>query len=181
MSLDDAIQKVIHYTPDADLQRLKAAYNFAEKAHAGQKRISGEPFINHPVAVVTILADLDMDMDTLVAGLLHDTVEDTGVTLQDLAEKFGPEVAQLVDGVTKLSRLEYRSKEERQVENLRKMFLAMARDIRVVLIKLADRLHNMRTLQHHQKYKQREIALETLEIFAPLAHRLGIYRLKWEL
>ncbi|SFR03056.1 RelA/SpoT family protein [Desulfoscipio geothermicus] len=181
MSLDDVIQKVIHYNPEADLQRLKTAYDFAEKAHAGQKRISGEPFINHPVAMVTILADLEMDMDTLVAGLLHDTVEDTGVTLKDLAENFGPEVAQLVDGVTKLSRLEYRSKEERQVENLRKMFLAMARDIRVVLIKLADRLHNMRTLHHHQRHKQREIAMETLEIFAPLAHRLGIYRLKWEL
>lgn len=181
MSLEDVIQKVILYNPDADLQLLKRAFAFASEAHAGQKRNSGEPYITHPVAIATILADLEMDMDTLVAGLLHDTVEDTGVTLEDIEKRFGREVAQLVDGVTKLSRLEYRSKEERQVENLRKMFLAMARDIRVVLIKLADRLHNMRTLQYHQEHKQREIALETLEIFAPLAHRLGIYRLKWEL
>ncbi|TYO95102.1 RelA/SpoT family protein [Desulfallas thermosapovorans] len=181
MSLEDVIQKVILYNPDADLQLLKRAFAFASEAHAGQKRISGEPYVTHPVAIAAILADLEMDMDTLVAGLLHDTVEDTGVTLEEIEKRFGREVAQLVDGVTKLSRLEYRSKEERQVENLRKMFLAMARDIRVVLIKLADRLHNMRTLQYHQEHKQREIALETLEIFAPLAHRLGIYRLKWEL
>ncbi|WP_347487715.1 RelA/SpoT family protein [Desulfoscipio sp. XC116] len=181
MSLQDVIHKVILYNPNADLQLLKRAFVFADQAHAGQKRISGEPYINHPVAIATILADLEMDMDTLVAGLLHDTVEDTGITLEDIEKRFSREVAQLVDGVTKLSRLEYRSKEERQVENLRKMFLAMARDIRVVLIKLADRLHNMRTLQYHQERKQREIALETLEIFAPLAHRLGIYRLKWEL
>ncbi|AGL02102.1 RelA/SpoT family protein [Desulfoscipio gibsoniae] len=181
MSLEDIIQKVILYNPDADLQLLKRAFAFANEAHAGQKRNSGEPYITHPVAITTILTDLEMDMDTLVAGLLHDTVEDTGTTLEDIEKYFGREVAQLVDGVTKLSRLEYRSKEERQVENLRKMFLAMARDIRVVLIKLADRLHNMRTLQYHLEHKQREIALETLEIFAPLAHRLGIYRLKWEL
>ncbi|WP_027363498.1 RelA/SpoT family protein [Desulfotruncus alcoholivorax] len=181
MNLDDVIQKVIHYNPNADLDALRLAYTFAERAHDGQKRISGEPYINHPLAIAFILADLEMDVDTLMAGMLHDTVEDTGVTLEDLEKNFGPEVAKLVDGVTKLSRLEYRSKEDRQVENLRKMFLAMARDIRVVLIKLADRLHNMRTLQFHQEHKQREIALETLEIFAPLAHRLGIYRLKWEL
>jgi GTP pyrophosphokinase len=181
MRLEDIIQRVIHYHPGADLEVLRRAYAFADRAHAGQKRFSGEPYINHPLAIVYILADLEMDMDTLVAGMLHDTVEDTGVTLEELENNFGREVAQLVDGVTKLSRLEYRSKEERQVENLRKMFLAMARDIRVVLIKLADRLHNMRTLHHHQEHKQREIALETLEIFAPLAHRLGIYRLKWEL
>ncbi|SFH37567.1 GTP pyrophosphokinase [Desulfotomaculum arcticum] len=181
MNLEDVIQKVIHYNPGADLDALRLAYAFAAQAHDGQKRISGEPYINHPLAIAFILADLEMDVDTLMAGMLHDTVEDTRVTLEDLEKNFGPEVAKLVDGVTKLSRLEYRSKEERQVENLRKMFLAMARDIRVVLIKLADRLHNMRTLHYHQEHKQREIALETLEIFAPLAHRLGIYRLKWEL
>lgn len=179
--MEDVIQKVIHYKPNADLTMLKRAYEYADKAHAGQKRISGEPYINHPVAVATILADLEMDIDALMACLLHDAVEDTEVTLADLEKEFGQEVAQLVDGVTKLSRLEYKSKEERQVENLRKMFLAMAQDIRVVLIKLADRLHNMRTLHHHLERKQREISLETLEIFAPLAHRLGIYRLKWEL
>ncbi len=160
---------------------LRKAYNFADLFHAGQKRISGDPYIMHPVAVALILADLELDLDTLVAGLLHDTVEDTGVSLEDIQKNFGVDVAILVDGVTKLSRLEFRSKMERQAENLRKMFLAMARDIRVVLIKLADRLHNMRTLQYHQVPKQREIALETLEIFAPLAHRLGIYRLKWEM
>ena len=181
MPLDKLVQKVIHYNPDADLDLLRKAYDFADQFHAGQKRISGEPYIMHPVAVAIILADLELDMDTLVAGLLHDTVEDTGVTLEDLQKTFGLDIALLVDGVTKLSRLEYRSKMERQVENLRKMFLAMARDIRVVLIKLADRLHNMRTLQYHQEHKQKEIAQETLEIFAPLAHRLGIYRLKWEM
>jgi len=181
MPLDDLVQKVIHYNPDADLDLLRKAYDFADQFHAGQKRISGEPYITHPVAVALILADLELDMDTLVAGLLHDTVEDTGVTLEDLQKNFGSDIALLVDGVTKLSRLEFRSKMERQVENLRKMFLAMARDIRVVLIKLADRLHNMRTLQYHQERKQKEIAQETLEIFAPLAHRLGIYRLKWEM
>lgn len=181
MSLDDLVQKVIHYNPGADLDLLRRAYDFADRAHAGQKRISGEPYIIHPVAVAIILADLELDMETLVAGLLHDIVEDTGVTLDGLKKEFGTDISRLVDGVTKLSRLEYHSKMERQVENLRKMFLAMARDIRVVLIKLADRLHNMRTLRYHQERKQKEIAQETLEIFAPLAHRLGIYRLKWEM
>ncbi|MCG8400334.1 MAG: bifunctional (p)ppGpp synthetase/guanosine-3',5'-bis(diphosphate) 3'-pyrophosphohydrolase [Firmicutes bacterium] len=180
-ALDELIQKVVHYNPGANLDLLKRAYDYSARAHTGQRRISGEPYITHPVAIALILADLELDMDTLVAGLLHDTVEDTGVTLEELQKNFGPDIAGLVDGVTKLSRLEYRSKMERQVENLRKMFLAMARDIRVVLIKLADRLHNMRTLHHHQERKQKEIAQETLEIFAPLAHRLGIYRLKWEL
>jgi len=181
MPMEDVIQKVIQYNPHADLQLLKRAFAFASEAHAGQKRNSGDPYITHPVSVAYILASLNMDMDVLVAGLLHDTVEDTGITLEDIENNFGSEVVQLVDGVTKLSRLEYRSKEERQVENLRKMFLAMARDIRVIIIKLADRLHNMRTLQYQQERKQREVALETLEIFAPLAHRLGIFRLKWEL
>ncbi|MFA7467935.1 MAG: HD domain-containing protein, partial [Desulfotomaculaceae bacterium] len=137
MPLDDLVQKVIHYNPDADLDLLRKAYDFADQYHAGQKRISGDPYIMHPVAVASILANLELDMDTLVAGLLHDTVEDTGVTLEDLQKTFGLDIALLVDGVTKLNRLEYRSKVERQVENLRKMFLAMARDIRVVLIKLA--------------------------------------------
>ncbi len=180
-SMEDLIRKVVHYNPGADLDLLRRAYEFAARAHHGQKRISGEPYINHPVAMAIILADLELDMDTLVAGLLHDTVEDTGVTLEDLKKNFGQDIAALVDGVTKLSRLEHHSKVERQVENLRKMFLAMARDIRVVLIKLADRLHNMRTLHHHQEHKRKEIARETIEIYAPLAHRLGIYRLKWEL
>jgi len=179
--LDDLIHKVVHYNPEADLDLLRKAYHFADLLHAGQKRFSGDPYIIHPVAVALILAELELDMDTLVAGLLHDTVEDTGVTLEDLQENFGVDIALLVDGVTKLNRLQFQSKMERQAENLRKMFLAMAKDIRVVLIKLADRLHNMRTLQYHQPRKQQEIALETVEIFAPLAHRLGIYRLKWEM
>jgi len=181
MPMEDVIEKIMQYNPQADLQLLKRAYAFASDAHAGQKRIPGDPYVTHPVSVAYILASLNMDMNVLVAGLLHDVVEDTGITLADIEKDFGAEVAQLVDGVTKLSRLEYHSKEERQVENLRKMLLAMARDIRVIIIKLADRLHNMRTLQYQQERKQREIALETLEIYAPLAHRLGIYRLKWEL
>jgi len=179
--LQELLHKVVLYNPRADLSLLSRAYHFAEEAHRGQKRISGEPYILHPVAVARILAELEMDLETLVAALLHDVVEDTDVTLERIQTEFGAEVALLVDGVTKLSRLEYRSKEERQAENLRKMFLAMARDIRVILIKLADRLHNMRTLKYQPQPKQKEIAQETLEIFAPLAHRLGIYHMKWEL
>lgn len=181
MAFEDILQKVILYNPAADISLLKKAYAFAAEAHRGQTRISGGPFINHPVAVARILAGLELDMETLVAGLLHDTVEDTEVTLEQVEKEFGKEIAGLVDGVTKLGRLEYRSKEERQVENLRKMFFAMAKDIRVVLIKLADRLHNMRTLEHQPENKQKEISLETLNIYAPLAHRLGIYHIKWEL
>ena len=181
MPFEDVVQKVTQNNPDADLQLLQRAYDFASEAHVGQKRISGEPYITHPVSVAYILASLKMEMVVIVAGLLHDTVEDTGVTLEDVANNFGTEAAQLVDGVTKLGRWEYNSKEERQVESLRKMLLAMSRDIRVIIIKLADRLHNMRTLQYQQEHKQREVALETLDIYAPLAHRLGIYRLKWEM
>ncbi len=179
--LQELVHRVILYNPKADIALLSKAYRFAEQAHRDQKRISGEPFITHPVAVAHILADLEMDLQTLVAGLLHDVVEDTSITLEEITIEFGEEVALLVDGVTKLSRLEYRSKEEHQAENLRKMFLAMAQDIRVILIKLADRLHNLRTLKYHSEPKQKEIASETLEIYAPLAHRLGIYHLKWEL
>ncbi len=179
--LQGLVHRVILYHPEADVSLLSRAYRFAEEAHRNQKRFSGEPFITHPVAVANILANLQMDLQTLVAGLLHDVVEDTGVTLEEIKTTFGDEVALLVDGVTKLNRLEYRSKEEHQAESLRKMFLAMAQDIRVILIKLADRLHNLRTLKYHNETKQKEIARETLEIYAPLAHRLGIYHLKWEL
>jgi len=181
MSLAKLEKKILAYNPKADLDFIRQAYELAREAHTGQKRISGKPFITHPLAVAEILADLELDLDTLAGALLHDVVEDTDTSLAFIEEKFGSEVALLVDGVTKLGRLEYKSKEEQQAENLRKMFLAMAKDIRVILIKLADRLHNLRTLRYHPEVKQKEIAHETLEIFAPLAHRLGIYRIKWEL
>ncbi len=162
-------------------ERLRAAFAFAEAAHEGQARANGERYIFHPVETALILTDYEVDADTLCGALLHDTVEDTGRTLDDIRERFGETVASLVDGVTKLERISYSSKEEVQAENFRKMFLAMARDIRVVLIKLADRLHNMRTIQYMTEEKQKEKAHETLDIYAPLAHRLGIYRMKWEL
>ena len=181
MKFERLVAEVQKYTPNVDTDLVRKAYDFAAKAHEGQHRASGESFINHPLNVAVILAGLELDVVTIVAGLLHDVVEDTGVTLESIEEAFGSEIVLLVDGVTKLSRIETRSKVEQQVENLRKMFLAMAKDIRVILIKLADRLHNMRTLKHMSANKQKEIAYETLEIFAPLAHRLGIYKLKWEL
>ncbi len=181
MKFEQLVAEIQKHTPNAEIELLKKAYEFAAKAHEGQQRISGEPFFNHPLNVAFILAGLELDVITIAAGLLHDVVEDTGIPLEVIEESFGAEIALLVDGVTKLSRIEYKSKMEQRVENLRKMFLAMAQDIRVILIRLADRLHNMRTLKHMNEAKQKEIAFETLEIFAPLAHRLGIYRLKWEL
>ena len=170
------------FTEDsAEAEQIAQAIDFARRAHAGQSRASGDPYIEHPLAVASILADLKMDVPTIVAALLHDVVEDTPFTLDDIEQSFGSEVAQLVDGVTKLDRLEVRTREEEQAENLRKMLLAMAKDIRVILIKLADRLHNMRTLKHLDANRVQRIAKETMEIYAPLAHRLGIYRIKWEL
>jgi GTP pyrophosphokinase len=180
-TLEEVLQLIKAYNPKADAAVIKDAYEYAELAHREQKRFSGEPYITHPLEVAKILAELELDQESIVAGLLHDVVEDTGITLDKIKERFGGEVALLVDGTTKLGKLEYISKEEQQVENLRKMFLAMAKDIRVILIKLADRLHNLRTLKYHHAPKQLEIANETLEVFAPLAHRLGIYRIKWEL
>lgn len=150
-----------------DWALIQKAYNFALKAHEGQKRVSGDSFIIHPLGVALILSDLELDLVTIVTGLLHDVLEDTLVSYEEIEEEFGEEVASLVDGVTKLSRIEFRSKEEHQAETWRKMFVAMARDIRVILVKLADRLHNMRTLHHLSKAKQMEIARETLEIYAP--------------
>jgi GTP pyrophosphokinase len=178
-TLKEKIRKYYPVTPDWKL--LEKAYRFAVNAHQGQKRFSGELYITHPLGVAIILAELELDMDTIIAGLLHDVVEDTDVTLEEIEQQFGDDIAMLVDGVTKLSKLEYKSKEERQAENLRKMFIAMAKDIRVLLIKLADRTHNMRTLKYLSSLKQQSISRETLEIYAPLAHRLGIYKIKWEL
>jgi GTP pyrophosphokinase len=181
MAIKPLVARIQQYNPNCDVSFLHRAYDFALEAHHNQKRISGEDFIVHPLEVARILAELELDLQSVVGGLLHDTVEDARIDLGVIREEFGDEVALLVDGVTKLRRLAYRSKEEQQAENLRKMFLAMAKDVRVILIKLADRLHNLRTIQYHSVPKQREIAQETLEIFAPLAHRLGIYRIKWEL
>ncbi|SMC59703.1 RelA/SpoT family protein [Sporomusa malonica] len=180
-NIEDIVAKIKTYQPDAPLQLVEKAYQLAHSSHAGQLRVSGEEYIYHPLGVANILADLQIDAVTISASLLHDVVEDTEVTLEKLEKEFGKEIAMLVDGVTKLSRIEYKSKEEQQLENYRKMFLAMAKDIRVVLIKLADRLHNMRTLKYMAPHKQQEISRETLEIFGPLAHRLGISNVKWEL
>ncbi|MGE4170273.1 MAG: bifunctional (p)ppGpp synthetase/guanosine-3',5'-bis(diphosphate) 3'-pyrophosphohydrolase [Candidatus Margulisiibacteriota bacterium] len=177
----DLNHKIAHYLPPADVEKINAALAFAQKAHEGQTRNSGEPYISHPVEVACILGDLEQDADSLCAGLLHDTIEDCNISQDTLAQQFGDDVAQLVMGVTKLGKLSFSSKEEEQAENFRKMFLAMAKDIRVVIIKLADRLHNMRTLKFLSKDRQQKIANETRDIFAPLAHRLGMWSLKWEL
>ncbi len=181
MDLESLIEKIQSYNPDADVELVSKAYFFARDAHAGQFRNSGESFFLHPYEVAMILAELELDTITIAAGLLHDVLEDTPTTREELTLEFGKEIAELVDGVTKLSKIAFKTREERQIENLRKMFLAMAKDIRVVLIRLADRLHNMRTLRHMPVVKQKKIAGETLEIYAPLAHRLGMWRIKWEL
>ncbi len=170
-----------HYPSREERGIVENAYRYAVEAHSGQKRVSGEMYITHPLGVAKILTELEMDPVTVVAGILHDVVEDTDVTIENIENDFSPEVALLVDGVTKLSKLEFKTKEEQRAETLRKMFLAMAKDIRVVLIKLADRTHNLRTLRHLETKKRREIARETLDIYAPLAHRLGIYKIKGEL
>ncbi len=179
--MDNLIKKVLSYNPDADVEVMKQAYHFSSEAHYSQKRIEGSPYIEHPLAVASILADMKIDTATIAAGLLHDTIEDTGKTINEIKKLFGEEVAFLVGSVTKLSKIVCKTKEEAQAENFRKMFLAMSEDVRVMLIKFADRLHNMRTLKHLPEAKRHRIALETLEIYAPIANRLGIGWLRTEL
>lgn len=181
MGIEHLLEKASGYMKKADLTRIRAAYEFADKAHEGQVRKSGEPYILHPLAVAEILVDIQMDVTSIIAALLHDVVEDTTVPLDAVREHFGDNCATIVDGLTKLEKIRFKSKEEQQNENYRKMFVAMAQDIRVILIKLADRLHNMRTLKFQSEESQRRIAEETLEIFCPIAHRLGISTIKWEM
>lgn len=179
--LENLLLRIEQYNPDADLKLLIKAYNYASSAHENQYRKSGEKYIIHPVEVAKILAELELDVDTIAAGLLHDVIEDTAITFEEIEREFNLDIAMLTDGVTKLGKLEYKSKEETQAENMRKMFLAMGKDIRVVLIKLADRLHNMRTLKHMSPEKAIEKSLETIEIYAPIANRLGISKVKLEM
>jgi GTP pyrophosphokinase len=180
-TLEDLCNKIRSYFPQADLAAVEKAYYFSEKAHQGQIRRSGEPYISHPLSVAGILADLHLDIDSIITGLLHDTVEDTHATLDDIRREFGDAVAQLVDGVTKISQMKFKNSNEKQGENVRKMIVAMGRDVRVLLVKLCDRLHNMRTMNYMPFEKQERIALETLEIYCPLAGRMGISSLKTEL
>jgi guanosine-3',5'-bis(diphosphate) 3'-pyrophosphohydrolase len=179
--LDELIDNIKIHNPNCDIEFIKKVYRFAESAHKGQVRESGEPYISHPAAVASILVEMGLDTATIAAALLHDVIEDTDRTYDDIKQEFGEEIANLVDGVTKLGRIEYKTKEEEQADNIRKMFLAMAKDIRVIILKLADRLHNMRTLKYLPLERQKSMAKETLEIYAPLAHRLGISKIKWEL
>ena len=182
MYLFESLNQLIEqYLPEDQIKRLKQAYLVSRDAHEGQTRSSGEPYITHPVAVACILAEMKLDHETLMAALLHDVIEDTPATYQDMEQLFGKSVAELVEGVSKLDKLKFRDKKEAQAENFRKMIMAMVQDIRVILIKLADRTHNMRTLGSLRPDKRRRIALETLEIYSPLAHRLGIHHLKTEL
>jgi GTP diphosphokinase / guanosine-3',5'-bis(diphosphate) 3'-diphosphatase len=181
LDCSDLIARIKEYNPKADTGLVERAFEFALHSHEGQKRLSGEPYITHPLAVAEILAELEQDQTTIAAALLHDIIEDVAIERKVIAEKFGDEIAYLVEGVTKLGKLVFENREERQAENFRKMLLAMGEDIRVIVIKLADRLHNMQTLKYISPKKQIETSIETKEIFAPLAHRLGIWRIKWEL
>jgi guanosine-3',5'-bis(diphosphate) 3'-pyrophosphohydrolase len=179
-TINKLIEKVLSYNPRADVEVIKKAYVFSRDAHCSQKRVEGSPYIHHPLAVADILADMKLDTATIAAGLLHDTVEDTGTSTDDIKEMFGNEIAFLVDALTKLSKVEFKTKEDAQAENFRKMLLAMSKDVRVILIKFADRLHNMKTIKHLPEEKRRRIASETLDIYAPLANRLGIGWLRTE-
>src|SRR5262245_61513440 len=179
--INEIVEQVQVNAPDADVTQLEKAYVYSAKVHQGQMRLSGEPYLTHPLAVAGILAEMRMDPVTVSAGLLHDTVEDTFATDADIRGQFGDEIGDLVAGLTKLAKIEFQSREEAAAENFRKMLIAMSKDIRVILIKLADRLHNMRTLEFMKDESRRRIAQETLDIYAPLAHRLGIYWMKEEL
>ena len=178
---EDLLEKVRAYSPDADVELLRRAYVFSAFEHRGQVRHSGEPYLIHPLAVADFLADMKLDAVAIAAGLLHDVVEDTLTTIDRIKELFGPEVAHVVEGVTKISAIPFSSSEERQAENFRKMLLAMVDDIRVILVKLADRLHNMRTLHHLSEERRMKIAQETRDIYAPIANRLGMSKVKNEL
>src|SRR5579862_5127976 len=177
----DLLRKIRSDRPNDDLALVKKAYEFSLRHHSGQTRASGEPYLVHPLEVATVLAEMRLDTTAIVAGLLHDSVEDTQVTVDEIKTEFGEQVAHIVEGVTKISKLEFASREEAQAESVRKMVLAMVDDIRVVLIKLADRLHNMRTLQHLSPERQQKIARETQEIYGPIAHRLGMGKIRGEL
>ena len=178
---DDLAKTVIQYNPGADMGRIQAAFDCAERAHSGQKRKDGSPYVTHAIAAAQIATEMGLDEDSIVAALLHDCIEDTSLNYDDIAKQFGTEVANIVDGVTKLTRVQYTSKEDEQMENMRKMLMAMSKDIRVILIKIADRLHNMRTMEYQTPEKQRSKSRETMQIYAPIAHRLGMQRVKWEL
>ena len=179
--IENLLEKIKENCNNVDISIVKSAYELATEAHNEQRRESGEPYVIHPIYVATILAEMGMDTSTIVAGLLHDVIEDTHYTYEDISEMFNEEIANLIQGVTKLEKIEYKTKEEQQADNVRKMLLAMAKDIRVIIIKLADRLHNMRTLKFMSEEKQKQKAKETLDIYAPLAHRLGMSKIKWEL
>ena len=181
MTLEPILRNIKSYHPGADTALVTRAYEFAARAHEGQTRQSGDPYVTHPLSVANIITQLKLDVPSVCAGLLHDAVEDTSTTVEELTERFGQEIAFLVDGVTKLGKLPWSTREERQAENFRKMLLAMARDIRVILVKFCDRLDNMRTLDHLPAEKQERIADETMQIYAPLANRLGIQWIKVEL
>ena len=180
MTIDKLIEKILSYNPKADTELIKKAYVFSREAHCAQTRIEGSPYIYHPLAVADILADMRLDTSTIAAGLLHDTIEDTGTSSEDIKDMFGKEISFLVDALTKLSKVEFKTKEDAQAENFRKMLLAMSKDVRVILIKFADRLHNMRTIEHLPQEKRNRIASETLDIYAPLANRLGMGWLRTE-
>jgi GTP pyrophosphokinase len=180
-SISDIVERIATYSPDADVSAVMQAYLIAANAHQGQYRNSGEPYLSHPLEVARILADMRMDVDTIATALLHDALEDSPITKAEMTAQVGPVIAELVDGVTKIGKLKFRSKEELHAENFRKMMMAMSRDLRVILVKLADRLHNMRTLDGHKPEKQEKIARETLEVYAPIANRLGLISIKAEL